>query len=377
MSHPFLIVRVGFAEQPRLPLPRGEVIGPLSVGTEGMWRVTAAGVLEEHGYVYFNGQDLFVQSADASSPLLVNGAPAPLDWSPVSPPCEIKMGGVTLGYALSERPLSIPAPPPRPPPPRAAPAPDLDFGPSPRRGAPRQPEQEDEETRLQPIEAIAAGRMAKAAPASQPAYAPAPSQPVFAPAAPPSQPVFAPPPSQPVFAPPSQPAFMPAPQAPPSAPLPAAPPAQESWIKARWREASGPQRALVLLLPLLIASVWIIFTDPAPPPRVDKKQAANTAPPSSASASAKASAAPAASVEAPAPPSSPSSDKASPSGQASASPVAPPASSGKTREREAADAVARGAFEEAAKIYEELAKENPGKEVYAEAARILRAKVKR
>lgn len=48
--------------------------------------------------------------------------------------------------------------------------------------------------------------------------------------------------------------------------------------------------------------------------------------------------------------------------------------SGRTLQREAADAVAAGAYGHAAKLYEELARKYPNKPAYAEAALILRAK---
>jgi hypothetical protein len=47
---------------------------------------------------------------------------------------------------------------------------------------------------------------------------------------------------------------------------------------------------------------------------------------------------------------------------------------GKSLQREAADAVAAGAFARAAKLYEELARKYPNKPAYAEAALIMRAK---
>ena len=43
-------------------------------------------------------------------------------------------------------------------------------------------------------------------------------------------------------------------------------------------------------------------------------------------------------------------------------------------QREAADAVAAGAFERAAKLYDDLASKHPDQPVYAEAAAITRAK---
>ncbi len=70
-----------------------------------------------------------------------------------------------------------------------------------------------------------------------------------------------------------------------------------------------------------------------------------------------------------------------PSGSASARPAsstAPsssPATPGpKTPQREAADAVAAGAFDRAATLYAELARSHPDVPAYTEAARIMKAK---
>ncbi len=56
--------------------------------------------------------------------------------------------------------------------------------------------------------------------------------------------------------------------------------------------------------------------------------------------------------------------------------AAPPAAPGKkTSERAAADAWAEGNYADAAKMYDELAAQNPGNPAYKEAARILREKM--
>jgi hypothetical protein len=54
-----------------------------------------------------------------------------------------------------------------------------------------------------------------------------------------------------------------------------------------------------------------------------------------------------------------------------------PASSQKTPERIAVDLVAAGAWEPAAKAYEELAKAHPENPAYKAAAKMLRAKAKK
>jgi len=146
-------------------------------------------------------------------------------------------------------------------------------------------------------------------------------------------------------------------------------PAKTSWLAARWREASIPQRALVALLLPLFGAMWIIFTDappPAPAPETTASASASAAP--SEVPSAASNEAPAAIVEEPA---------NTATTDASAAPTAALPPGRKTPEREAADAVAAGDYARAATLYEALAKEHPDRKAYAEAARILRAKTKR
>jgi hypothetical protein len=53
----------------------------------------------------------------------------------------------------------------------------------------------------------------------------------------------------------------------------------------------------------------------------------------------------------------------------------PPGQAGKkSLERDAADAVAAGLYDDAARLYDELAKQHPEDPVFAEAARIMREK---
>jgi hypothetical protein len=377
MADPLLSVRAGAADPPTMALPPGQAIGPLSVGRAGTWRVVAPGVLEEHAFLYFNGTDLFLQSANPNSPVTVNGAPIPGDWTPVYAPCEISIGGARVWFGPPETARSRPpAAPSRPPPPAAS-----------RPFMPRVHgiDQDDEHTRLQPIEEIQASRPRAAPPAHDQVGATLKS-PVSMGGAPPSVgaptfnpatevmgpgPLFGPPPPMAMGGEPVAP--LPGAEMPPGMPPPAAmaPPKKESWIGARWREASTPKKALMVLLLPLIWAVWVIFTDKPPPARPAKPAAS-----ASASPSAKPSAgAPSASATVAAqPPPTPPAPASTPSGKAAAASSATPASTTKTPQREAADAVAVGAYDRAARLYEELAKAHPDVPAYAEAARIMKAK---
>jgi hypothetical protein len=373
-ADPLISVRAGVAEPASMALPPGQAIGPLSFGRLGTWRVIAPGVLEEHGFLYFNGSALFLQSADPNTPVTVSGAPIPVDWTAVYAPCEIAFGGARLWFGPPVAPAQKPAP--RPAPSVAPPRPETST--ASRSFSPRVTglSDDDESTRMHPIEEMTAAR--KPLPKDPPSATlksvvqpppgafdfntPPPGTLSFgAPPPAPSAPVMGP---GPLFGP-----AMPFP-APPSFPVPpdAAPTKQESWIRARWREASGPKKAMVFLMLPLVWAVWVIFTDKPPAARPAKPAPSATASAPSASPSAGPSATPAA------PPVAPPDPPASASPRASASASAAPASTTKTPQREAADAVAAGAFDRAARLYEELARTHPDVPAYAEAARIMKAR---
>lgn len=204
---------------------------------------------------------------------------------------------------------------------------------------------------------------------------------------------------------------------PPVAPVAPAAPRGPS-LAARFKELNGPKKILVVLAPFCLASsAYLILFDEPPQPgpapvaisdagTYDARVAVTTAvspntapmPPSCPPGfvpwpvpingtipcvpAAAASAMPTATVVAP-PASTPVGATAAPT--ASAKPTAPtsaptpeppaPAAPGtRTLERLAVDAVAMNDYPRAAKLYEQLQQQNPTNRVYAEAARILRAK---
>jgi hypothetical protein len=375
---PRIDVREGSADPKTLSLPEGVPLGPISIGRHGAWRVVAPGVLEEHGFLYFNGSDLFLQSTDMNSPLLADGTPISVEWTAVYAPCEIGVGSARLWFAVPE--ASAPAPAPFGVPETIVMSEDARTG----RAAPQAPgrprvqgNDNEEATRLQPIEAVAAKRSPRGA--APPALKRDPPSSTLksasitaieAAARAPPAPSFGAPQPAPPLGPPPAPPFGPPPQ-----PL-AAPAAKESWIGMRWREASGPKKALVVLMAPLLWAVWVIFTDKPPAPRPARPAtSASTSPsttPSTGSPSAPAE-------PAGEPPSAPG-GSGPPAAKAagSAAPSGSPATTGpRTPQREAADAVAAGAFDRAAKLYEDLAKAHPEVPAYAEAARIMKAKAGR
>jgi len=181
--------------------------------------------------------------------------------------------------------------------------------------------------------------------------------------------------------------------------------------KSAWQALSGPKKILVFLSPLLLLAVAVLFfgeelgIEPTPGrgPQAESRGAATStstaqptgtaaptataeatppaaAPPvdSAAAATAAPSAAPTEAPPASPAPSSARHDPAKPQGRPAPIDAPEPASKtppgSKSLQRRAADAVAVGAYAQAAELYEQLAKENPNKPAYAEAAAILRAK---
>ena len=381
-ADPLISVRAGAADPPSMTLSPGQAIGPLSIGRSGTWRVVAPGVLEEHAFLYFNGSELFLQSANPNSPVTVNRSPLPGDWTQVYAPCEIAFGGARLWFGPAAQPAASHPPPvpSRPPPDRPSAASREPF-------VPRVLglDDKDESTRLQSIEEMQAASMRRphvkdAVSATLKSADAPPSQAIGAPTfgAPPvtfgDRPGEGPTPIDPASLG-AGPLFGPPPSAGYGAPFEAAPPAKEqSYLGARWREASGPKKAMFFLMGPLIWAVWVIFTDKPPPPR-PAKPATSAATSASASASAGAPSASASSTaSSAAEPSGPVMPTPTPATSASGKPSAAPASTQKTREREAADAVTAGAYDKAARLYEELAKAHPEAPAYAEAARIMKAR---
>ena len=159
---------------------------------------------------------------------------------------------------------------------------------------------------------------------------------------------------------------------------PVGPPQKQTGPKAIWQAMSFPRKATVILVLPLIAASFVILTEKPLPPKPPKTStsATTTAPkPSTVTAAAApptAATATTASAD-PAPGAGPVEDKqAKRSKTADEDAKLPP---GKlSAQREAADAVAAGAYDRAAKMYEELAAKYPDQAVFSEAAAITRAK---
>ncbi len=153
-------------------------------------------------------------------------------------------------------------------------------------------------------------------------------------------------------------------------------------IVESWKQASIPQKAILLLLPFAIAAMFVIFDDKDK--AADAPSAARQHPAASGSsvpASTRSAPAPVAMLE-PVPTPTPDPTASAPS---TAEPAATHAATAKQRgkeppkseERMAADLVAAGNFAEAAAAYDNLAQKHPETKAFREAARILREKAAR
>jgi hypothetical protein len=193
-------IESGIGEPAFIPLTLGQELQPISVGKKGMWRVEGARVLDVHAFVYFDGNALFLQSADEASAALVDGYRVGKAWTELHAPCRIEVGAARLRFrsligdqrdaanaqtvAADAPPVKAPpggpgtggptpgtipgghgAPPPRTAPPAARPAagapPEPMTFPKPERpfapGA-LSAQKDDESTRIAPLESTGASR---------------------------------------------------------------------------------------------------------------------------------------------------------------------------------------------------------------------------
>jgi hypothetical protein len=332
-------------------LEAGRPTEAMSVGSKGQWHVTGPGVLEVHGYLKFDGTNLHARSASSHHPLRVDGAPLGGEWERLRPPCRIAAGQVTLLFAVTTgahphaagtgpqvsgeleatriEPLQAPGAFSEPFPTLVDdPTHPLGDGTTPREPMGAAASATEPRGRLQPDDPSATridvARSGQAQPAKKTAFDSA----------------------VPIDVPPSPPAVSAA--------------ARTRWLDAlreHWRRASLPQKLTLLLLPLAFFAVRELFT------------ASDTPMPHRASAGS-------AAVQSSGPtqgPSAPRPIQSTPSPDPTAAPA--PTPSGKTLASLAVDAVAAGAYQEAAIRYDALAQQYPDRAAYREAARILRSKL--
>lgn len=351
-----LYVETGVGSPTEKAFVSGTEVAPFSVGTAGMWRVSGQGIADVHGFLYFDGETVFVQSAGTRFIVTANGNPVGTDWSPIRPPCRIQMGGVVLHLdeALDDegQTVAMDQPPQRvvPSTPVAAPSarpfkPGEFVAPS-----------DDGATRVQDISTGSRNLH--------------PSVPLRA--APPIS--GSPPGPRPPAAFPQHPSS--AEQTSQTQTAAGKNPLADAFTRARASFNAMPPIIKLAAGGIPILLMALVTMQDAPPPPRPKRLDGGVA---RDGAAAQKDAAPAASnqIAAPIPPSTPDDDP-----EAGVVEITDPDSGvitrmprgKKTEERKAIDAAFTGKYAEAAELYDQLARENPSKPAYAEAAKIMRAK---
>lgn len=394
-----LEVRIGIAEPASIAVLAGTPLDPTSFGRTAMWRIVAEGVLDIHGYVYFDGRSLFVQSADDHFPVLLNRHRIPTAWTEVRAPGTLFIGQAQIDLsssdALGQTGAQVAYSPDAPGETPAAQASSPNLG-----GAPRRPQGpwDGSSVSKQDFAERAAPSNAPAVP--NPANAPFPRG-AFVPAADGESTRVAP--LTAVTEAPKSTAFddralltspvIPVP-IPPSAAAPPPKPQSSLWLKAKadWYATSLPKRIMLIISPLVAYSLLSLSgnresatqhpapSSSAPPATVSAPPATNatTAPQPTTSAAPVNSVPVASTTDA-------SSGAPVPSPGSSALPAAngTAAQSGgdaskvgsKTLERAAADAFSEGNLPRALELYERLAKEHPENPAFDRAARIVRERM--
>ncbi len=336
-------IETGVGDPRFVPLYVGTVLDPVSIGRRGDWRVDGNGVLDAHAYMYFDGQSLFLQSADERRPAMVEGRALGGAWTHVNAPCAIMLGSARLVFRARQ------APSPR----RSRP-----FEP----GAFRRGSEDEEPTHMRPE----ASRVASHPPPMEERRTARNTQRTD---------------------PPTRVAAGINPRtghienmydAPPGPRMSIGPPPKlnrgttSKSPRARtrtetlggWERLSGPGRILVLMSPFMVLAIYLLL-------RNGPSQARTPAEPADAGpvyGYTQPTAPPTRTVVPIVPPVTP--------------PPTPPPDLGppltfstKTLERTAIDLVASGQYEKAVQIYDLLAIANPANLAYREAARILRQKL--
>lgn len=101
-------IEAGIGEPAFIPLTLGQELQPISVGKKGMWRLESPRVLDVHAFVYFDGNALFLQSADEATAAMVDGYRIGKAWTELHAPCSIELGGARLRYRSLAPPVEEP-----------------------------------------------------------------------------------------------------------------------------------------------------------------------------------------------------------------------------------------------------------------------------
>jgi hypothetical protein len=390
---------VGLSKVPRMTFPWGTRANPISVGVRGQWAVLADHLQDIHLYLGFDGRQLLVAPGGPSAVVLVNGHQVQGQaWVPVPIPAQIQLGEAQLrveneaalegasdnpinstvdtlfdGGLLRERGRALAAPPPIAP----IPAVPMQLAPDGARAA----------AQLHAtLQSAAVPPQAPAVPAADGRRRSQPEPPAVIntlPSTPPPKSITQPP---------------------------------ASAKKGAWAEASGPKKAILVLMPFALATMmWVLLDDgeppsasvPAPPAaakpasapptptpsRVPARQgfalaktparpdsaAPATSPPQDAAPSATALGTSPTADAAPGTPSAlPAAPSALPASSASAAPSVPAAPSLAApalgaSPRAALSAALLGNLDQAAELYTKLSEADPSNQAFRLAARLTAA----
>jgi hypothetical protein len=333
----------GLSPKKSMTFSPGKPAETFSLGQQGVWSVSGAGVGGVHAYLFFDGTTLFVASADPAASTSVDGRKVTSDWFPLAPPCEVAVGEARLrvsggavagGHAEAGAGGII---------------------------------EENPTMAMDPMKAMA---MMPGATAATPGESTR-----FQPDAPPAGPPMMGFPGMQPMAP-----MAGAAGSPPGAPPPAGGGSAIAKMKADWEAATPSRRATILAIPCVLIAAYLLFAEDEPETVTSTKPAVTA----SASVAAKPPEPPPTRVVSPPLPATAAATAvaaAGPAGAAAAAAPEPAAKTGKdkdvfvkTTQRLAADAIAAGNFAEALKLYQQLSRENPNDPAFKEAIRILKAR---
>ena len=90
------------SDQPVLELKSGEPRDAFGIGLEGEWRVRGPGINAVDAYLYWDGETLFVSSAEGSR-VTVRGEVVPTEWQPIEVPSNVRFAAVKLAVRKAGR----------------------------------------------------------------------------------------------------------------------------------------------------------------------------------------------------------------------------------------------------------------------------------
>lgn len=357
-----VVVARGNAKDVATTFRAGSRVTPIGVGTRGQWAIEGAGIAPVHFFLAYDNDMLFCASVAGVEPPRVNGVPVPTEWVRLDVPSAITFGDAELIVTTSPWAFA----------PTHVALSDVTHVMDPRRSiATRSSVRPDSNARswsrndldgatlvggmdqalivalkpksnellgntvIQPFDTAELEAAWRTAKAIRPNTSTLPT-------ARPSQQL---PPAQPVTR---------------EAPAPPVTSKAISGAVAYWRSAPPIRKAMIAILPLILAvsgaALGKTSRAASAPARGESPTEHVARPASNAGAQV-------------------ASDAGTIGDTTSAALAAAPVpKNSATRERAAVDAVARGSFDEAARVYEEMATSSPRAEVFREAARIARRK---